>query len=51
VKDCTSAMVANLIFEYMLTRFGCRKIVMNDHDTHFLNETISVMTEEFQVYH
>lgn len=24
---------------------------MSDRSTHFLNETISVLTEEFQVYH
>jgi len=24
---------------------------MSDHDTHFLNETISALKEEFQVYH
>ena len=38
------------IFEYVITRFGCLKILMSDHGMHFLNETISVM-EEFQVYH
>ena len=40
-----------IIFEYVLTRFGCPKILMSDHGTHFLNVTISAMTEEFQVYH
>lgn len=24
---------------------------MSDRDTHFLNETINALTEEFQVYH
>ena len=24
---------------------------MSDHGTHFLNETINMLTEEFQVYH
>lgn len=39
------------LFEKMLTQSGCPKILMIDHGTHFLNETISVLTEEFQVYH
>jgi hypothetical protein len=36
------------IFEYVLTRFGCPKILMSDRGTHFLNETISALMEEFQ---
>jgi len=51
VKDCTSATVAKFIFEYVLTRFGCLKILMSDRGTHFLNETIRAITKEFQVYH
>jgi len=50
VKDYTGATAANFIFEYVLTRFGCRKILISDHGMHFLNETISMLTEEFQVY-
>ena len=51
VKDCTSATTTKFIFEYVLTRFGCPKILMSDCGTHFLNQTIITLTEEFQVYH
>lgn len=51
MKGCTSAKTTKFIFEYVLTRFGCPKILMSDRGTHFLNETISVMTEEFWDYH
>lgn len=51
VKDCIGETIENLIFEYVMMRFGCSKILMSDHGTHFLNETISVLMEEFQVYH
>eukprot|EP00253_Pinus_taeda_P027851 PITA_27851 len=51
IKDCTGEKIAKLLFEYVLTRFGCPKILMSDHGAHFLNETINALTEEFQVYH
>jgi len=44
VKDYIGAMATNFIFEYVLTRFGCSKILMSDRGTHFLNETISALT-------
>lgn len=47
MKDCTGAIVAEFLFEYVLTRFGFLKVLMSDHDTHFLNETISTLTKEF----
>jgi len=50
VKDYTTATVAKFLFNKILTRFGCLKILMSDHGTHFLNETISTLTKEFQVY-
>eukprot|EP00253_Pinus_taeda_P009258 PITA_09258 len=48
VKDCMAAMAAKFLFENMLTRFGCPKFLMSDCKTHFLNETISALTKEFQ---
>ena len=51
VKDCTGTTAANFLFENVLMRFGCPNILMSDHGTHFLNETISTLTEKFQVYH
>ena len=51
LKDCIGEQIARFLFEYVLTRFGSSKVLMSDHGTHFLNETISAMTKEFQVYH
>ena len=42
---------AKLLFEHVLTRFLCPKILMSDQGMHFLNETINALMEEFQVYH
>ena len=51
VKECTGATTTEFLFEYVLTSFSCPKVLMSDHGTHFLNETISALTKEFQVYH
>ena len=51
MKDCRGATTMKFLFEYVLTRFECLKILMSDRGTHFLNKMISVLTEEFQVYH
>lgn len=47
MKDYTNATTAKFIFEYILTRFGCPKILMSDSGTHFLNETINAIMKEF----
>lgn len=49
VKECTAATTAKFLFENMLTWFGYPKTLMSYHGTHFLNETISTLIEEFQV--
>ena len=51
MKDYTAATIAKFLFENVLTRFLCSKILMSDRGMHFLNETISMLTEEFQIYH
>lgn len=45
VKDHTAATDTIFLFENMLTRFGCSKILMSDYGTHFLNEIINALTE------
>ena len=51
VKDCTAKTVVHLIFEHVLTRFGYPNILMSDIGTHFVNETIQALTEEFRIHH
>jgi len=51
VKDYTGATTVKFLFEYVLTKFGCQKVLMSNRDTHFLNEMINALIEEFQVYH
>eukprot|EP00253_Pinus_taeda_P029983 PITA_29983 len=51
VEDCISTTISKFLFEYVLTWFGFPKVLMSDRGMHFLNERISAMLEEFQVYH
>ena len=39
------------IFEYILSRFGCTKILVRERGSHFLNEMIAALLEEFHMYH
>lgn len=51
VKDYTTETTTKFLFENVLVRFCYPKILMNDRETHFLNETINALTKEFQIYH
>ena len=51
VKECGIASTMQFIFYNILTRFGCPSVLMSDQGTHFLNQTIQALTEEFQVFH
>jgi hypothetical protein len=51
VKDCSAETSSHFLFEHVITRFGCPGILMSCQETHFINNTIWAMTEEFEVYH
>jgi transposase InsO family protein len=49
-KDCSADTDVQFIFEDIITRFGCPKILMSDQGTHFINKTIEALTQEFEVH-
>jgi hypothetical protein len=51
VKDCNVETTTHFLFEKVITQFGCPRVFMSDQGTHFINSTISTMTEEFEVHH
>jgi transposase InsO family protein len=51
VKECSETTVARFIFDDIITRFGCPKILMSDQGTHFINNIIKSLTLEFEVHH
>ena len=51
VLDCTVVTATKFIFENIVTRFGCPRILMSDQGSHSINHTVRVVTEELQVKH
>jgi hypothetical protein len=51
VKYCSIETTAHFLFEQVVTRFGCPRILMSDQGTHYINNTIRVMLEEFEFHH
>lgn len=50
MTDSIGVTATKFLFEHVLTQFVYPSILMSDHGTHFLNEMISTLIEEFQVY-
>jgi transposase InsO family protein len=51
VKDYSARKTTRFIFDDIITRFGCPKILMSDQGTHFINKTIKALNREFKVHH
>lgn len=51
VKTNDAKSAASFLFEQVITRFGCPKILISDRGKHFLNEVIQDMTDRFRIDH
>jgi hypothetical protein len=45
MKDCSAETIAHFLFEHIVTRFRCPRILMSDQGTHLINNTIWAMLE------
>jgi len=46
---CSSKNVAQFLFDNVVMRFGCSRILMGDQGTYFLNKMTVSLTEEFHI--
>ena len=51
VKTNTAANAAIFMYENIISKFGCPKILVSDRGIHFLNEMIQEMTYRFKIDH
>jgi hypothetical protein len=51
VKDCSATTATRFIFDDIITMFGCPKIPMSEKGTHFINNIVEALNEEFTVHH
>jgi hypothetical protein len=51
VKYYIIETTSHFLFENVVTIFGCPRVLMSDQSTHFINNTIHMMIEEFEVHH
>jgi hypothetical protein len=50
VKYCTIETIRHFILENIITRFRCPNVFMSDQGSHFVNETIQKLTQEFMIH-
>jgi hypothetical protein len=51
MKDFSAETTTHFLFEKVIMRFGCPRVLMSDQGTHFINNTINAMTEELEAHH
>jgi hypothetical protein len=51
VKDCSIETATHFLFKQAITIFGCPGFLMSEQGTHFINNTINAMNEEFEIHH
>ena len=51
VKKANAETVATFIYEEIICRYGTPKVIQSDQGTHFVNETIRLLTEKFRIWH
>ena len=51
IRKADALATAQFMYENIITRFGCPREIVSDRGSHFLNETIEVLTAKFMISH
>ncbi len=51
LKDIIAQNIIKFIYENIITHFGCLTHLVGDQNTHFINRTIEILTQEFMIAH
>src|SRR6266487_4452666 len=51
MKDATATNVVKFIYEVIICRHGCPKIILSDRGTHFRNKLVEELCEKFKIKH
>jgi hypothetical protein len=51
LRDNIAQSITKFTYENIITHFGCLIHLVNDLDTHFINKTIEILTQEFMITH
>ena len=51
IKTDTAVHTATFMYENIISRFGCPKILVSNRGSHFLNELFEEMTTKFRINH
>src|SRR5436305_4079453 len=51
MRDATATNVMKFIYEVIICRHGCSKIILSDRGTHFRNKLVEKLCEKFEIKH
>ncbi|KAL2651978.1 hypothetical protein R1flu_020106 [Riccia fluitans] len=51
LPDCTARSTAEFLYSYILARYGCPEELISDQGSHFVNQAIKCLVDEFFISH